>query len=53
MIKSRTLAREGRSDREHGKKRVDSTMKECRFHGGGGGQAKRISLVEVGESISG
>ena len=31
---SRTLAREGGSEQEHGVERVDSTVKECRFQGG-------------------
>ena len=38
--------REG-SEREHGKERVDSTVKEGRFQGGKGGQAKRASLGQV------
>ena len=50
---SRTLARErGGSEREHGVERVDSTMKEGRFQGGRGGQAKRPSLKEVEGGVS-
>ena len=42
--KSRTLARErARSDWEHEEERVDSTVKEGRFQGGKGGQARRAS----------
>ena len=52
--KSCTLAREGRSEREHGVERVvDSTIKKGRFQGGQGGQAKRASLEEVEGSMSG
>ena len=39
----------GGSEREHGEKRVDSTVKK----GGKGGQARRASLGEVEESMSG
>ena len=52
MSENRTLARErGASEREHGEERVGSTVKEGRFHGGEGGQAKKTSLREVGESM--
>ena len=50
---TRTLAREGRSEREHGEGRVDYTMKEGRFQGGQGGQATRASLEQVEGSMSG
>ena len=43
----------GESEREHGEERVDSTVKEGRFHGGKGGQAIRASLREVEGSMSG
>ena len=45
--------RERESEREHGKKRVDSTVKEGRFQGGEEGQAKRTSLGEIEGSMSG
>ena len=50
---SRTLVRVGGSEREHGEKRVDSTVKEGRFQGGQGGQARRASLDQVEGSMSG
>ena len=51
---SRTLARErGRSEREHGVERVDSTVNEGRFQGGQGGQARKATLGEVEGSMSG
>ena len=53
MNESRTLARERRSEREDGMKRVSSTMKESRLRGGQEGQAKRTTLGEVGGSMSG
>ena len=54
MNESRTLARErGGSEREPEEERVDSTVKEGRFQGGQGGQAKRASLGDVEESMSG
>ena len=43
----------GGSDREHGEIKVDSTVKEGRFHRGMGGQARRASLEEGEESMSG
>ena len=43
----------GGSEREHEEERVDSTVKESRFQGGKGGQAKRASLEEVEEGMSG
>ena len=43
----------GGSEREHGEERVDSTVKEDRFQGGKGGQARRASLGEVEGSMSG
>ena len=36
-----------RSERKHGKERVESTMKEGRFQGGDGEQARRASLGEI------
>ena len=51
--KSRTLAREGGSEREHGVERVDSTVKEGRFLGGQGGKQSKASLEEVEGSMSG
>ena len=50
---SRTLAREGGSEREHGVERMDSTVNEGRFQGGKKGQARGASLEEVEESMSG
>ena len=43
----------GGSEREHREGRVDSTVKEGRFHGGKGRQARRASLEEVEGSMSG
>ena len=48
-----TLSRERGSKREHEEQMVDFTVKEERFQGGEGGQAKRTSLGEVEDSISG
>ena len=42
----------GGSEREHEEERVHSTVKEGRFQGGKGGQARRASLEEVEGSIS-
>ena len=42
-----------RSERKHGKGRVDSTVKEGRFVGGEGVQARRTSLGEVEGSMRG
>ena len=53
VSESRTLAREGGSEWEHGKESVDSTVKEGRFQGGKGEQAIRASIGEVDESMSG
>ena len=53
MGESRTLTREGGSEREHGVERVDSTVKEGRFQGGKVGQARRASLEQVEGSMSG
>ena len=47
------LGERGKSEREHGEERVDSTVKEGRFQGGEGGQARRASLKEVEGSMSG
>ena len=43
----------GRPERKHEEKRVDSTVKEGRFQGGEGGQARKVSLGEVEGSMSG
>ena len=43
----------GRSEREHGEVRVDSTVNEGRFQGGQGGQARRVYLEQVEGSMSG
>ena len=53
MNESRTLARKRGSEREHGKERVDPTVKKSRYQGGMGGQARRVFLGEVEGSISG
>ena len=50
---SRILTSEGGSEREHKEERVDSSVKESRFQGGKGGQARRVSLEEVEKSTSG
>ena len=47
------LGERGESEREHEEERVDSTVKEGRFQGGEGGQARRASLGEVEGSMSG
>ena len=47
------LSERGGSERDHGVGRVDSTVKEGRFQGGQGGQARRASLDEVEGSMSG
>ena len=44
---------EGDQMREHVEERVDSTVKECRFRGGKGEQARRASLEQVEGSMSG
>ena len=41
---SRTLARKRGLEQEYGKERVDSTVKESRFQGGEGVQARRAFL---------
>ena len=46
------LGKRGGSGREHGEKRVDSTVNEGRFQGGKGGQARRASLEQVEGSMS-
>ena len=43
----------GGSEQEHGVERVDSMVKEGKFQGGQGGQARRTSLEEVEGSMSG
>ena len=49
---SRTLASDRGSEREHGVKRVDSTVNEGRFQVGKEGQARRASLEQVEGSMS-
>ena len=44
--------RERASEREHGKKRVNSTVNEGRFQKGKGGHARRASLEQVEGSMS-
>ena len=51
--KVHTLSREKGSEQEHGKERVDSSVKEDRFQGGEGVQTVRASLREVEGSMSG
>ena len=51
MGESCTLARKSGSELEHGKERVAFTVKESRFQGGKGGQARRPSLGEVEGSM--
>ena len=53
MGECRILARVRGSEREHGGKRVDSTVNEGRFQGGQGGQARSASLEQVEGSMSG
>ena len=53
MGESRTLASKRGSKREHGVKRVDSTVNEGRFQGGKEGQATRASLEQVEGSMIG
>ena len=46
--KSRTLARERKgSERVHGEKKVEPTVKKGEFQGSEGGQARRASLEEA------
>ena len=52
MSECRTLAREEESQREHGEKKMDSTVKEGKFPRGEGGQAKRAPIGEVEGSMS-
>ena len=47
------LGERGGSEREHGQERMDSTVKDGTFQGGKEGQARRASLEEVEESMSG
>ena len=51
MGESRTLARKSGSELEHRKERVAFTVKEGRFQGGKGGQARRASLGEAEGSM--
>ena len=53
MVEGRILAREGGSEREHGVKSVDSTVKEGRFQGRKGAQARKDPLEQVKGSMSG
>ena len=53
VSESRILAKKGGSEWEHGKESVNSTVKEDRFSGGEGGQAKRTSLGEFRVSMGG
>ena len=46
------LGERGGSEQGHGVERVDSTMKEGRFQGGKGGQAKRASPEQIQGSMS-
>ena len=41
----------GRSEQEHDEERVDLTVKEGKFQGGEGGQARRAFPGEVQESM--
>ena len=43
----------GKSEQEHEQERVDSSVKESRFQGGKGGQARRVFLGEVEGTMSG
>ena len=43
----------GRSEREHGEEKVDSTVKQGMFQGHKGGKTRRSSLEEVEGSMSG
>ena len=47
------LGERGGSEREHEKDGVDSTVKEGRFQGEKGEQARRVSLGDVEESMNG
>ena len=49
---SYTLASEGESEQEHGEERENSTVKEGRFQGGEGGQARKAFLGDVEGSMS-
>ena len=53
MSESRTLARKRGEEREHGKERVDSTVKKSRFQGGKERQARRVFLGEVEGTMRG
>ena len=54
VSENRILARERReSGWKHGEERMDSTVKENRFQGDEGGQARRAFLREVEGSVSG
>ena len=52
LSKSPTLARERTVGAGAWEERVDSTVKKGRFQGGEGGQAMRIFIGEVGESMN-
>ena len=47
------LGERGGSERKQEEERVNSTVKEGRLQGGKGGQARRASLEQVEESMSG
>ena len=47
------LDERGGSEREHGVERVEFTVKQGRFQGGKGGQARKASLEQVERSMSG
>ena len=53
MSESRTFAKERGSQQEYGEEKVDSTVKEGRFQGSEGGQARKAFLEEAEESLSG
>ena len=52
VSKCRTVARERGCKQEHGKERVNSTVKASQFQGKERGQAERQSLAEVGKRIT-
>ena len=52
-MRTALLRERGGSEQEHGGERVNSTVKESRFQGGEGGQARRASLEQVEGSMSG
>ena len=52
-VRAAPWRKRGGSEQKHGEERVDSTVKEGRFQGGKGRQARRASLKEVEGSMSG